>query len=347
MGHQEKIGGEWEGPTRRSVRKTPRTLFRTALKANNLARSLNTIVKKLEVQSLIDFLVQNFQNSGLNLSTETRNRFSKLLFDARSAYDELHADPTTSKILESLQINLIFEVGRLGKMIAALGSAQNFGALMQPAIYPDFANFQYSLQALANTERTCSQFLESERLGQVTDADELLELQLVSFDETGLTPERLVQFVETVNQLNTNFARVLGIAGGRLRIVYLESGSDDIFGFKSAKEIVLVIKELIFEVWDKVKYSGFERFEKKAEVLGSGLKAMALIDAAVTNNVITPEDGSIIKQHLLNDVQILIGIGATLPTNQEVVEVDQRKLLMDRRNARLLGEGEKDKGEPT
>jgi hypothetical protein len=103
------------------------------------ARSLNTIVKKLEVQSLIDFLVQNFQNSGSNLSTETRNRFSKLLFDARSAYDELHADPTTSKILESLQINLIFEVGRLGKMIAALGSAQNFGALMQPAIYPDFA----------------------------------------------------------------------------------------------------------------------------------------------------------------------------------------------------------------
>jgi hypothetical protein len=188
--------------------------------------------------------------------------------------------------------------------------------------------------------------LESDRLGQVTDADELLELQLVSFDETGLTPERLVQFVETVNQLNTNFARVLGIAGGRLRIVYLESGSDDIFGFKSAKEIVLVIKELIFEVWDKVKYSGFERFEKKAEVLGTGLKAMALIDAAVTNNVITQEDGSIIKQHLLNDVQTLIGIGATLPTNQEVVEVDQRKLLMDRRNARLLGEGEKDKDEP-
>jgi hypothetical protein len=69
----------------------------------------------------------------------------------------------------------------------------------------------------------------------------------------------------------------------------------------------------------------------------SGLKTMALVDEAVANEVLATEDGVVLKKRLLNDVQKLIGLGVSLPSSQEVETVDQRRLLIDKRNTKLLG----------
>lgn len=305
-------------------------------------RTLVTVVEELEVGPLLNFLAR-FLNSTLSQNTQIaqadKDAFAQLLFSSRSGFDDLNRDPSTKAMLKSLGIESIYDPARLGKLLSSFGAAQNIAGIHAQGVFTEFAAFQQMLVALANLQGTCSFFLETERLGEDNKRDELLELQLVSFDKEGITPDRLVQFLNLVNRLHTDLARVLGVSGDRLHIIYLESGSDDIFGFKCIKEIAVVIKEFIFEVWEKIKYSGFEEFEKKSEAIETGLNTMALVDAAVTKNTVTAEEGMVLKKHLLRNVKDLIGLGASLPSNQEFEMVDQRKLLIDKRSTKLLGDG--------
>jgi hypothetical protein len=314
-------------------------------------RALRRIVQQLKVKELIDFLQPYVAtNSNFQVQQSHKDQFSDLLFSSRTGYERLIEDAPTAKILSSLKINAIYQPARLGKLLTILSQVPASGNVVTtPGFFAEFFTFLELLQSLANFEKACSDLLEKEKLGQVASPDKILELQLIDYDGTGIEVVRLERFVSSLTQLHTAFARILGISGDRLRFIYFDSGSDLIAGIQCAKLILENIRTLLSEWWDKIRFRGYEEFDRKMDAVSKSLTVMGTVQQAVDSNVIDEETGNLLKTRVLVEVDNLIGIGATLPIHEDVERVDHRKLLTEKRDTKLLGSGaaEEPDGNPT
>ena len=112
------------------------------------------------------------------------------------------------------------------------------------------------------------------------------------------------------------------------------------FGIRCAKLILDGIKTLIGEWWAKIRFRDFESFDKRVDAISKGLTVMGTVQEAVAKNVIDQETGNLLRTRVLREVDNLIGIGATLPLEDKAERIDQRSLLVEQRNRKLLGSGE-------
>jgi hypothetical protein len=305
-------------------------------------RALRRIVKELKVRELIDFLAPYItKGSNLPVQQPNKDQFSELLFGSRTGFERLSEDAATAKILNSLRIDDIYRPARLGRLLAILSQLPSSGNVTStPDFFIEFYSFSELLQSVLTLEKSCSHFLEAERLGQGTNTDEILELQLIDYDGTGIEAVRLERFIASLSQLHTDIARILDIRGDRLRFIYFDSGSDLIAGIRCAAGIINSIRTLLSEWWEKVKFRSYEDFSKKMEAVSKGLTVMGTVQEALDKHVIDEEMANLLKMRVLVEVDKLIGVGATLPIHEDVERVDHRKLLTENRDTKLLGSGE-------
>jgi hypothetical protein len=134
--------------------------------------------------------------------------------------------------------------------------------------------------------------------------------------------------------------RAFDLPGARLKVRFVDSGSDIVIAFQSLKVIVDMLKGLYTELWVKVRYRDFEDFDKKIDSLSNGLTFVAALQDQVNKEAITASDADILRIRVLSEMVKLIGVGGSLAENDESVEVvDQRKLLTGKRGLKLLGAG--------
>jgi hypothetical protein len=240
-----------------------------------------------------------------------------------------------------LKVNETYEPARMGKMlsfVAATGSTTQ-AIWANPHIYTSFSSFLEQLKSLENLKNTCTELLETEKIGRVPP-DEILELELIDYNETGIPPERITSFFRLITSLHTNMARIHGLPGDTLKIVFLDSGSDVIVGLQCAKLVIESIRTLLGEWWSKIKFRSFDSFDKKMDAVSKGLTVLKTIQESVSNHVIDEETGNNLKQRVLSEVNELIGIGATLPLRNAEEVITPRQLLIEMRNTKLLGPGQ-------
>jgi hypothetical protein len=305
-------------------------------------RALREIVKELKVAELIGFLGP-FVTTGTNnqITDGVKDHFSTLLFGSHSGFERLAANATASKILRSLKVDTIYDPARMGKLLSALtvgATYQNIWA--NPPMFAEFHGFLDSLRSLADLEKTCTELLEKERVGNVAASDGILELQLIDHEGMAITPHRLALFISGITKLHTDLARIHGISGDQVKFTYFDSGSDLLVGIQCAKIIVDSLRTLLGEWWDKIKFRSYENFDKKLEAVSKSLTVMESVQEAVKKNVIDEETGNLLKTRVLLEVDRLVGIGATLPLQESKETVDQRSLLLEHRDVKLLGSGE-------
>jgi hypothetical protein len=70
------------------------------------------------------------------------------------------------------------------------------------------------------------------------------------------------------------------------------------------------------------------------------LTVMETVKQAVDKKVIDEETGGLLKTRVLKEVDQLVGLGASLPVYDDTEKVDHRKLLIEKRETKLLGSGE-------
>ena len=302
------------------------------MQALQYTRSLEKIVKEMKVQELTAFLAPAF--SGPGNAPLAKEQFSALLFSSRAGFERLNAEPLTAKVLTSLHVAEIYEPARLGHLIWAVANAQNAGALRTN---PEFVQFHALVQSLGNLQQSCSALLEKEKLEPAKDPADVLELRLIDYDGVGIDAHRLQWFVLLLRQLHTNFARIFNVQDDQLTFIYFDSGSDLVVALQCAKVILDAIKNLFGEWWDNVRFREFDTFEKKMAAVSQGLSVATAVQEAIAKHVLDQETGDILKVRVIKEVDKLIGLGASLPADQ--IEVDQRRLLLDKRDLKLLGPG--------
>jgi hypothetical protein len=308
----------------------------------HFTRTLREIVMELKVAELIGILTPFVTTGGNNPIAEgVKDQFSTLLFGSHAGFERLAQNATASKILSSLKVNAIYEPARMGKLLSTVQVGGNYQNIWgNPTSFAEFYSFLDSLRSLADLEKTCSELLEAERVGKVAASDGILELLLIDHEGMAITPNRLAVFISGITKLHTDLALIHGVSGDQLRFTYFDSGSDLVVGIQCAKIIVESLKTLLGEWWDKIKFRSFDKFDKKMDAVSKSLTVMESVQEAVNKNVINQETGDLLKTHVLIEVDRLVGIGATLPLQEEEEKIDQRELLLEHRDMKLLGSGE-------
>jgi len=123
-------------------------------------------------------------------------------------------------------------------------------------------------------------------------------------------------------------------------VAYVDSGSDLLIGFQCAKVLVDIMRGLFAEFWEKVKFQPFDDFQKKIGALSAGLTFVGQVKTQVDNQAISEVDARVLTHRVLAEMTTLVGIGASLPQDEVVETVDNRKLLSEKRGIKLLGQGD-------
>lgn len=305
-------------------------------------RALKRIVEELRARELLELLDPILtMGSTININEGTKNSFSALLFESRVGFYELSKDPQATRILASLKIDQLYAPPLLMRLMTTFSNTGSAGQILANAIwFAEFINFFNMLKWLVAMGRTCSDLLETEKLGESGPEEQIVEMEIIDYDGTGIDPGRVEQFVSTLLELHTDLSLVFGVTDSRIKLMYVDSGSSFLFGVKIAKAIAQHLLVLFKEFWEKIKYRRFEEFDREVDSLSKGLTFVATLQEQVGKSVIDDETARILKQKVLNDMTTLIGLGVMLPTDEAGEIVDQKKLLAEKRGVKLLGSGD-------
>src|ERR1700723_2975353 len=305
------------------------------MQALQYTSTLKEIVKEMKADELIKFLGTAMDRvANVAISQQNKDQFAALLFSSRAGYERLMADSGPSKVLDSLKVGTIYDSARLARLMSTMSTTPH---THQIAHNSDFIEFYALLQSLSNLSKSCSQFLEEEKLEPAKSRDEILELELIDYDGTGIEPLRLERVIALLIRLHTNFARILDAKADQLKFIYFDSGSNLLIGAQCGKVILDEIRTLFSEWWDKIRHRHFDSFGKKMDAVSKGLSVLGKVKASVDAKVISEEEGNNLRVRVLEEVDQLIGLGVSLPVLDVTKSVDHQKLMTEHRDIKLLG----------
>jgi hypothetical protein len=304
--------------------------------------SLKSTVAKLKAREISDFLRPLINNpAAAPIAEDQKNQFSSLLFDSRVGFESLKENPLTAKLIEALRITELYDPAKLGKLVSIYHAAGNTQGIRNvPDNYTAINSFYSLLQWLVSFDQVCSDLLGRERIGETPADEQILQLRLTDYDGDGIEADRIRQFLSILVQLHTDMMRALNLPAARLKVRFVDSGSDIVIAIQSIKVIIDMLKGLYSELWVKVRYRDFEDFNNKIDSLSNGLTFVAALQDQVKKEAISASEAEILRVRVLSEMVKLIGVGGGVAQDDESIEVvDQRKLLVEKRGLRLLGAG--------
>jgi hypothetical protein len=300
-------------------------------------RALREIVKELKVDELLEVLNKWLLGQNAQVPQGDKDRFAALIFDSHSGCDRLVSDdPCARAILQGLNLRELYEPARLTRLLNRVHSSPQTDNIRQNN--PEIYDFFETLKALQRLSATCLALLEVQKVGAEDPAKPVLELELIDYDGMGIEPARLQKFVSVLSRLYAHLARVLGVEENTFRFKYFDSGSPLLVGIQGSKEVIEALSTLLHEWWEKIRFWKYDRFDKEMDAVCKGLSVMTKVKEAVDNHVMDAETGANMSRRICHEIYDLTGLGATLPL-KDATEVDQRQLLVEKRDTKLLGSG--------
>jgi len=145
-------------------------------------------------------------------------------------------------------------------------------------------------------------------------------------------------------KLHTNLATIYGLKEDQLRFKYFDSGSDLVIAIQCGATVAAAIGTLLLQWWKGTRFSSYDTFDKKVNAVSKTLTIITDIRASVAKGTINDETGRNLTRRVLVEVERLVGLGATVPLD-DAATVDQRELLLAKRDVKLLESGLPDEEE--
>lgn len=311
------------------------------MQALEFSRALKEIVRDLKVKELLDIAQPwtTFPGNNNAVPDQTKNQFAQLILNSNAAYEQLIKRADTRQILAQLNLASLYEPSRIRTLLGSLGGVANSSQLHANApLFTQFYSFTEQLRSLAMIESTSRLLLEEAKLKALPSDEGILELELIEYpDEVGITPRRLEIFISSITTLHMNLAILLDLKEDTLTFKYFDSGSGVLIGIAAAKGIILALNTLLNQWWDKIRFYRYDNYDKKVEAISKTLEVVDMVQQKVDKGAITAEVGENLKVRMLREVDRLTGIGAMVPLKDATI--DQRQLLTEIRNTKLLSSG--------
>ncbi len=242
----------------------------------------------------------------------------------------------TRSVLESLNAREFLEPSRLTAIVQSLQSiSQSSQVSGNVTIFQNFFTFAEFLRWLMKMQATSERLLEKQKIGEIAPTEGVVELELIEYaDEVGVSSARVEIFVSSLIELHTVVALTYDLKQDQLTFKYFDSGSGFLVGATCVKQIADTMNSLL-NLWDKIRYWKHDAFERDILSATKALDFAEKVHQQVANEVISAEEGENFKARAFEQVEKLTGIGAAVPLRGHVT-VDQRQLLTEMRNTKLL-----------
>ncbi len=259
--------------------------------------------------------------------------------DSRVGFAKLAGDSTTREVIESLGVGEVYSPENLGRLIRYFGQvAQTNGVITNWQFFSEFYKLFSQLTWLVKFRDATRDLLESPKLSATT-GEGLLAMRIIDYDNTGIEPERIEGFFRSLIEIHSQLSIYLNERDSRLRVIYVDSGSDLVVGLQCAKAVLDIIKGLLSEFWEKWSYTPFNDFDRKIASLEKGMSFVAGVNDKVKQGLLSEEDARNVTLRVMREVTNLASIGVSLPQEEIVITIDQRKVLKEVREIKLLGDG--------
>jgi hypothetical protein len=182
------------------------------------------------------------------------------------------------------------------------------------------------------------QLVVAGRRENVGQGQDVLELRVFGGQPDGLSPARLERILDNVENMHDAVVELTRDPAAKFGIAYLDSGSDFMVAFSSAKEVIGYLANC-FAVVRRLRSLGIDAMRTESAFISQQLEVLKRLGEAVEAGTLTPERGNHIRQRLLTHLEAVCEAGVTLDGEAvEVLETD-RRLIAAAQQRRLLGSG--------
>ena len=305
------------------------------MQTHKFTLALAEISKELKIPDLVNLMAQWLikRAPGQGIPEEEKNRLTSLLLESRSAFGWLDRGEPAHSILNQLDVPEVYETERFRRVLNSVTVAPNYQTIRSLEMFGLFE----VLKSIQRIEVTCRTLLDTERVAPPGMSSDSLDLEIVDYDGTGIEAARFSQIVSALIELHTNVSLALGTKDDKLKFEHFDSGSDVFFSIKAAAATIVSMSGLFLHVWSKVRFRDNETFERDIDSLTKGLEFVGKLQEAVQTKSLTEEEAKNLKTRVFSGIATLVRLGTTRPL--EPSSVDERELLIGKRDTKLLGTG--------
>ena len=310
--------------------------------------ALDAIVRDLRLPELAAILgpyVEPLDYRDAVTSSDDRTTFDRLVFDFRGAYELLKKAPETAELLSAFGLDRLAENENLSEMLAAFRTAGSRSALRGHAAYPRFARFFYAATALVNLRDTVSRLLVVPKLEAAGDDLAGLNLEIVDYDDGGVTVERLRGVLDSLQALYDTVAREVEPDGKPLRVGYVDSGSDLMLALIGAPITMRIMGGIFAAAWSEVRHWRANTHDRNIESFRKAIDVLGIVGEHAQTGKLTEEDARRIQTIVIANTFQLIGAGVMMKGVEEEQRFDRRASLAAARDVKQISPGNQPEGE--
>lgn len=165
----------------------------------------------------------------------------------------------------------------------------------------------------------------------------ILEIRIFDRGEGALDSQRLKEVIETIEDLHSAVLDASDGAPAHFSVAYMDSGSDWMLAFKSAKAVVTLMRSLIAE-WQRLRRLDLDLLRVEGGAITEQLGLLGTVQAAVDDGRLSAERGAHIRERILLRLDALTNFGVGLEGEGSNEMEAERQLLTGRHNAGLIAE---------
>ncbi len=160
-------------------------------------------------------------------------------------------------MIESLGLNSLYGANNLSKLIAIINSAYKTKEIDDSWVFREFI---LSLRDLQNHWKTLDRFILIPRNLTVLRGEDSLELEIIDYNGKGIEPDRFTFILDSFHKLHDAIVRILAEKDARLRIAFVDSGSNVLIAFVSKLKVIEFAKRFFSEYWRQIWFSPYQEF---------------------------------------------------------------------------------------
>jgi hypothetical protein len=285
-------------------------------------------------------LLSTFVLDPTNVALEKlKGEWVSLLLNTRTALVLLAKDEQNKAISEAFGLAEFFDDASVGHMITVVRSHATTGEIRGNSNY--FSLFFTFYARLMEFQRMLDAFgklvIDARNEGKM-ESEDLLSFELADYNNSGIDIDRLRHALDLIHRLHDTVARV-GERDSRLVVAYLDSGSNSFITVKADINVINDLRQLIIDVWDRIRFGRENALEKKLQAATAGIKFVELVEAQEKAKAIDPNAAAQLKRAAINDTIALFDTGGSIVDVHVTTVIDNRALLRDAVRLKELGAG--------
>ncbi len=300
------------------------------------ARNIQDITKKLKVNELslrLDTILSSVET--IEISEEVREDLANIIFEVREGFHTLQCSPGLKVISDSLGLDTIFQPKQLALVLTIFNTVKtNTEIFSSPQYYQTIQTLLANIKALAAFTKTIDANVMLPKLSPRGDLDRLMEIEIVDFDGFGLSIKRLGMILESLHRLHSYITRISEDKNAKLTIAFMDSGEDFLLGIQSSVKTIELMKALLNQFWQKIRFKAPEEIDRTNESLSKGLTIFQHISRQEKNGVFDVEQGAKLRNAIIDEMLSLTGLGVIIKEYEIEEKFERRKLLIEKKDIR-------------